>query len=102
MIRIPRKIRIFNVKRISKSLDDLLEDSVAFSIAWDEIGDDTVKQCFGFVARVRVVEVVRGPKKVTIFLYYGVVGKLEWDPNRYCSPETKSFMNYTSTLGREL
>ena len=45
---------------------------------------------------------MRGSKKFSIFLYYEMVSKLEWDSNMYCWLATKTFMNYTSILGREV
>jgi hypothetical protein len=63
---------------------------------------------FGFIARVRVQPVTKGPKKKSIFLYYGRIRELEWDPARFEWPkvlgyqQSTDFLLYTTKLGREL
>jgi hypothetical protein len=36
----------------------------------------------GFITRIRIKSVVKGPEKKVIFLYYGRVRDLDWDPAR--------------------
>ena len=48
------------------------------------------------------MEVVKGPKKASIWLYYGMISKLEWDPGRMSWPDSKEFMKFSSKQGREL
>jgi hypothetical protein len=59
-------------------------------------------QGFGFLNRVRVQSIFRGPKKKQILLYYGRVRDIDWDPARFKWPQNKDFMHYTTTLGRDL
>ena len=101
-VRIPSKTQLFMVKMASKSLEEIQGDSPKFSTIWDELGDDMVQLCRGKVCRVRVVEVIKGPKKTPIWLYYGMISKLDWDPGRMCWLEAKEFMKYSSKQGREL
>ena len=102
MVRIPQKVQLYAVKQVSKSLEETLEDASQFSTTWDERGNDTLQLCFGFVSRVRVIEVIRGPNKTSVWLYYGMVSKFEWDPSCMHWLESKEFMKYTSNQGREL
>ena len=102
ILRIPRKIQLFTVKQVSKTLEVIPEEMPKFPIIWDERGDDTVQLCHGKVCRVRVVEVIKGPKKSPIWLYYGLISKLEWDPGQMYWPDFKEFLKYTSKQGREL
>ena len=76
-LRIPRKIQLFTVKQLSKTLEAILEDMSKFPIVWDERGDDTIQLCRGKVCRVRVLEMVKGPKKKSSWLYYGAISRLE-------------------------
>ena len=54
------------------------------------------------MCRVRVLEAIKGPKKSSIWWYYGPISKLIWDPGRLQWPEAKEFMKYTSNQGRDL
>lgn len=49
----------------------------------DHRGEDLIKTFKGLVRRVRIVPVVRRPKKKEFLLFYGRVDQLEWDPKRY-------------------
>ena len=102
MIKIPHKTQLFKVKWLSKTLEEILGDSLKLSTVWDEHGDDTVQLCCGTVCRVRVLEAIKGPKKSSIWWYYGPISKLVWDPHRMQWLEAKDFMKYTSNQGREL
>ena len=102
MVRIPCKIQLFTVKQASKSLEEIPVDTPKFPTTWDEYGDDIVQLCRGLVCRVRILEVIKGPKKASIWLYYRLISKLEWDPRRMYWPEAKEFMKYSSKQGREL
>jgi hypothetical protein len=57
---------------------------------------------WGIVARVRVAEVVKGPKKVCINLFYGKMKSLGWDPNKFRWNASTPFMRFSTKLGREL
>ena len=102
MVRIPRKTQLLSVEQPSKSLEEIPGDTPKFPTIWDEYGDDTVQLCRGLVCRVRILEVIKGPKKASIWLYYRPISKLEWDPGCMYWPEAKEFMKYTSKQGREL
>ena len=102
VVKIPSKTQLFTIKLASKSLDVFPGDSPKFPVIWDERGDDTLQVCRGTVCRVRVLEVIKGPKKTPILLYYGMIRKLDWDPGRMYWPEAKEFMRYSSKQGREL
>ena len=102
MVKIPHKIQLFKVKWLSKTLEEISSDSLQLPSVWDEYGDDTVQLCCGSVCRVRVLEAIKGPKKSSIWWYYGPISKLIWDPGRLQWPEAKEFMKYTSNQGRDL
>ena len=102
VVKIPSKTQLFTIKLASKLLDVFPGDSPKFPVIWDERGDDTLQVCRGTVCRVRVLEVIKGPKKTPILLYYGMIRKLDWDPGRMYWPEAKEFMRYLSKQGREL
>jgi hypothetical protein len=57
---------------------------------------------FGFLHKVRVQSIFRGPKKKLILLYYGQIKALEWDPAHLRWPRNKGFMHYNIQLGRDL
>ena len=102
IVKIPRKMQLYKVKRSSKTLEEISDDDLLLPTAWDEYGDDTVQLCFGLVYRVRVLEATKGLKKTAIWWYYGPISKLVWDPGRLHWPEAKDFMKFTSNQGREL
>ena len=102
MVRIPRKTQLFTVKQALKSLEEIPGDTLKFPTTWDEYGDDIVQLCHSIVCRVRILEVIKGPKKASIWLYYRLISKLEWDPGRMYWPEAKEFMKYSSKQGKEL
>lgn len=59
----------------------------------------------GAFHRVRVSQVKRGPRKVVILLYYGLIDKLEWDPHKLqwaTEAQPVQLMEYSSKLGRDL
>jgi hypothetical protein len=56
----------------------------------------------GIPARVRVQDVMRGPKRKIILLYYRKVRELCWDPGRLQWPGKVQFMHYSTKLGRKL
>ena len=101
-LTIPHKIQLFTVKHVSKLLEEIPSDMPKFSITWDELGEDTVQVCRCIVCRVRILEVIKGPKKTTIWLYYGLTSKLEWNPGCMYWSDSKEFMKYSSKQGREL
>ena len=100
-VRIPHKTQLFSVKLASKSLEEIPGDTSKFPTVWDERRDDTVQVCCGTVCRVRVLEVLKGPKKASIWLYYRLINNLDWDPGRMQWPEAKEFMKFMSKQGRE-
>ena len=102
MVRIPQKVQPFVVKQSSKTQEEIPDDTLWFPTTWDEYGDDIVQLCYSFICKVRIIEVTRGPKKTSVWLYYGLVSKLEWDPSCMHWPESKEFIKYTSNQGREL
>ena len=53
-------------KKVSKSLEEIPEDALRFPTTSDERGNDILQFCFGFVSRVRVIEVTRGLKKMSV------------------------------------
>jgi hypothetical protein len=57
---------------------------------------------FGFIERVRVQSIFRGPKRNLILLYYGKIKDLSWDPARLQWPRGKELLHYTTQLGRDL
>ena len=42
-----------------------------------------IKHFFGFATRVRIQNVIKGPKKKNILLYYGKIKDWDWDPVRF-------------------
>jgi hypothetical protein len=55
----------------------------------------------GFLERVRVEQVITGPKKKKILLFYGKVKDLRWDPGRVLWSNSKPLMSYsTRWVGR--
>jgi hypothetical protein len=69
---------------------------------WDMQGEDLESPVRGIVKRVRVITVVRGPKKISTNLFYGRSDMLDWDPKRYQWNSLVLFMSYTSKIGRNL
>jgi hypothetical protein len=65
-------------------------------------GEDLEPPVRGIIRRVRVITVVRGPKKISTNLFYGRSDMLEWDPERYQWNSSVPFMSYTSKVGRIL
>jgi hypothetical protein len=59
-------------------------------------------QVTGHPMRVRVQEIVKGPRKRKILLYYGKTRNLDWDPTRWKWPGSIDFMKYSTKMGREL
>jgi hypothetical protein len=53
----------------------------------------------GIPAQVRVQDVLKRPRKKTIYLYYGKVRDLNWDPDRLQWPSGVKFMSYSTKLG---
>ena len=102
MVRIPHKTQLFTVKQALKSLEEIPGDTPKFPTTWDEFGDDTIQLYRNTVCRLRILEVIKGPKKASIWLYYRMISKLDWDPGRMYWPEAKEFMKYSSKQGREL
>ena len=101
-VKIPHKVQLFKIKWMSRTLEEIPSDSLNLPSAWGEFGEDTVQLCCGTVCRVRVLEAIKGPKKTSIWWYYGPISKLVWDPGRRQWPEAKNLMKYTSNQGREL
>ncbi len=52
-------------------------------------------------AFVRIVEVVKGPKKVHYLVFLNKVGSLEPNPNTYVWKGGEPLLSFTTTLGRE-
>jgi hypothetical protein len=52
--------------------------------------------------KVRVVEMIRGPKKRKVLLFYGRIKDLRWDPDMYTWPGQQPLMSYNTKLGRDL
>ena len=102
IVRIPQKRKIYVVKPMLKSLEELPENAPFLSTTWDDKCDDLLYQCFGYAIRVRMIEVLKGPKKESILLFHGPTSKLDWGPALFQWPKSKPFMSYSSKLGREL
>jgi hypothetical protein len=62
---------------------------------WDDQGEN-------LMSRVRVTEIKRGPKKMSILMFYGRSDSLEWDLERYQWDTTTPFMAYTAETGRKI
>jgi hypothetical protein len=56
----------------------------------------------GFPARVRVISVPRGPKKVQVLFFYGRVRDLSFDPARLVWSDKSNLLAYTTQKGRAL
>ena len=102
VFKIPSKTQLFTVKQASMTLEETAGDTLNLLSTWDDIGNDTVQLCRGTMHRVRVMEAIKGPKKTTIWWYYGPTSKLVWDPGRLQWPEAKEFTKFSSNQGREL
>jgi hypothetical protein len=64
-----------------------------------EMSDNHSKEGKG--AFVRIVEVVKGPKKVHYLVFLNKVGSLEPNPNTYVWKGGEPLLSFTTTLGRE-
>jgi hypothetical protein len=53
-------------------------------------------------AFVRIVEVVKGPKKVHYLVFLHDVGSLEPNPHTYVWRGGEPFLSFTTTLGRKM
>jgi hypothetical protein len=79
--QLPRHLQLFSILPVSKSLaktecrEDCRQDGVPCA------------QIHGRLCRVRVIEVVRGPKKEAIPLFYGKTQQLESDPAKFSWPK---------------
>jgi hypothetical protein len=63
---------------------------------------DSVSTVVGFINRIRVETVTRGPKKKKILLFFGKTSTLTWDPSRVEWSNGKPFMSYTTKMGCDL
>jgi len=51
---------------------------------------------------VRIVEVVKGPKKVHCLVFLHNIGSLEPNPHTYMKKGGETFLSLTTTLGRKM
>jgi hypothetical protein len=68
----------------------ILENSCTLSpyVANDQIDENQYHQSFfGFVARMRVQNTIKEPKKRNILLYYGRIRDLVWNPAQFKWPK---------------
>jgi hypothetical protein len=54
-----------------------------------------------FMERTRVVQVIRGPRKLKILLFYGRTRDLSWNPGRLQWSNGKPLMDYSTKIRRE-
>jgi hypothetical protein len=97
---IPLSAPLYTVNPQSATLCIIPEERRMKGARWDERGDNLVSVLRGVVRHVRVVEIKRGAKLTSVFMFYGRSDRLEWDPDRYQWDASTPFMNYTPALGR--
>lgn len=84
IINIKQDARLFKISTSSSSL--LLEipkSSCPETLICPRNSTRRVYSLQGVVKRVRIIQVVRGPRKKEIFFHYGTVANLPWDPGRF-------------------
>jgi hypothetical protein len=60
-------------------------------VANDQVEVDPQHQTFfGFVSKIRIQNIVKGPKKKSILFYYGRLKDLDWDLSRFKWPQVLS------------
>lgn len=67
--------------------------------------DGTMWALFGRMRRVRITLFTRGPKKRKLWLFYGRLGQLNWNPGRLHwkhMNKVVSFMDFSTNIGRDL
>jgi hypothetical protein len=103
--RVPLAASLFTVNVHSVSLNELEYEFKLRGARWDQHGEDLINLISGYVRRVRVVQVTKGPRKLVTLFFYGRCDQLEWDPNRYKWEEATNanmFLAYSSNMGRRL
>jgi hypothetical protein len=71
---------IYKVLPFSWSLLEVCKAGRASQVVEMDPGKGACSRFDGFVQRIRVVAIIRGPKKSSIHLFYGCTLRLQWDP----------------------
>jgi hypothetical protein len=80
---VPLSVLAFSMNPRSATLLPVHEDSRLAGTRWDARGEDLEIPVRGTMRRVKVVDILRGPKQICTHLFYGRSDKLEWDPDRF-------------------
>jgi hypothetical protein len=86
-------VKIFTIGSQSKTLTPT-------EIEGTKMGDNHSRE--GKVAFVRIVKVVRGPKRVHHLMFLNKIGSLKPKPNTYMWKGGEPFLSSTTTLGRKM
>jgi hypothetical protein len=99
---VPMSVPTFSVSLQLPTLATIPKESRLQGARWDTRGEDLESPVTGYMKRVRVALIKRGPKKTCMSLFYGHSDRLIWDPKRFQWNQTTLFMSYTAEIGRDI
>jgi hypothetical protein len=68
---IPVSVPTYQVSSLTLSLKMVDYEARCRGVQWDPCGDDLASPTSGFMKRIWVAKVIRGPMKIQTFIFYG-------------------------------